>query len=36
MWGIDLDQLKDLSKFCEGYACDIREIILGFKEIYGE
>ena len=33
---IDLDQLKDLSKFCEGYACDIREIILGFKEIYGE
>lgn len=33
---IDLDQLKDLSKFCEGYACDIREVILGFKEMMGE
>lgn len=33
---IDLDQLKDLSRFCEGYAYEIREIILGFKEIYGE
>lgn len=33
---IDLNQLKDLSKFCERYACDIREVILGFKEICGE
>ena len=33
---IDLDQLKDLSKFCEGYACDIREIALGIKEMLNE
>lgn len=33
---IDLEQLKQLSEFCEGYSHDIREIILGIKEILNE